>query len=104
MAAAFAKLQRLDFRRMRNKIRDITMEGQHQTLSQLIDRYPIEAGVVELLGYLQIAHDDGHRIDTNQTDTIIVHESRESSRIAVHVPHVTFIPKAMYQSAGKKPR
>lgn len=104
MAAAFAKLQRLDFRRMRNKIRDITIEGQNQTLSQLIDRYPIEAGVVELLGYLQIAHDDGHRIDTNQTDTIIVHESRESSRIAVNIPRVTFIPKAMYQSAGKKPR
>jgi hypothetical protein len=104
MAAAFARLQRLDFRQMRSTIREATLDGQNQTLQAIVEKHPLQAGVVELLGYLQIAHDDGHRIDTSQSDTIIVHESRGKTSIAVAIPHVTFLPKASSQIAGKKPR
>ncbi len=104
MAAAFARLQRLDFRQMRSTIREATFDGHHQTLAQLVEKHPIQAGVVELLGYLQIAHDDGHRIDSTISDTIIVQESRGKPSIAVSIPHVTFIPKASSQLSGKKPR
>ncbi len=104
MATAFARLQRLDFRQMRSTIREATFDGNSQTLTELVEKHPIQAGVVELLGYLQIAHDDGHRIDTTTNDTIIVQESRGKNSIAISIPHVTFIPKANSQLAGKKPR
>ncbi len=104
MAAAFARLQRLDFRKMRSKIREITIEGQNRTLAELVESYPIDAGVVELLGYLQIAHDDGHRIDDSQTDMIVIHESRSEAPIVVSIPRVTFLPKAGNRTIGKKPK
>lgn len=104
MAAAFARLQRLDFRKMRSKIREVTIEGHNRTLAQLVESHPIEAGVVELLGYLQIAHDDGHRIDDSQTDSIVVRESRSDAPISVSIPRITFLPKAGNQAVVKKPK
>ena len=104
MAAAFAKLQRLDFRQMRSKIREETFEGSRISLVQFIEKHPIRAGVVELLAYLQIAHDDGHPIDNKLTDTLLIQESNGSSRMAVVVPHVTFVPKAANQLIGKRPK
>ncbi|MDZ4849315.1 MAG: DUF3375 family protein [Pirellulaceae bacterium] len=102
MTAAFARLQRLDFRQMRSKIREGTVDGDRISLVQLVEQYPIRAGVVELLGYLQIAHDDGHRIDDTNYDTIVVQNSNGLDRIAVSVPHVIFIPKVSNQSVARK--
>jgi len=104
IATAFAKLQRIDFRQMRSKIREATIDG-HRTLSQLAEDSPIQGGVVELLGYLQIAHDDGHAIDPSLTETISIQESNGSmGSIKVTIPHVTFIPKASSKEIGRKPR
>jgi hypothetical protein len=104
MAAAFARLQRLDFRKMRSKIREATFEGRNLPMTELVEKYPIQAGIVELLGYLQIAHDDGHRIDTSRSDKIVVHDSRANLPMVVSIPHVTFVPRASSQNYAKKPR
>jgi Protein of unknown function (DUF3375) len=104
MAAAFAKLQRLDFRQMRSRIREATLEGDNLKLTQLIETHPIQVGVVELLGYLQIAHDDGHEIDLANKDTIVVHDARGETPLVVSVPSVTFNPKAATALPTKKPR
>ena len=105
VAAAFARMQRLDFRSLRRTVRELTSEGTSRTLQDLAEEHPITGGVVELLGYLQIAHDDGHRIDNTLQQSITVHEPRgRESSMLVHVPHVTFIPKAVSSEAGRKPR
>jgi Protein of unknown function (DUF3375) len=104
MAVAFAKLQRLDFRQMRNRIREATLDGSKLTLAQLVEAQPIQTGVVELLGYLQIAHDDGHQIDLTTSDSIVVHELHGESSLVVTVPRVIFRPKAATAHLTKKPR
>lgn len=105
IASAFARMQRLDFRRLRRMVREITSEGTSRTLEDLALIHPITGGVVELLGYLQIAHDDGHRIDPTLSQAITVYEPRgREGSIIVHVPHVTFFPKAVSNETGRKPR
>ncbi len=105
IAKAFARLQRLDLRRLRRSIRELTSRGRSLTLAELASEYPISGGVIELLGYLQIAHDDGHRIDETLTETITIEESRHRLRpLVVEVPHVTFMPKARSNEAVHKPR
>ncbi len=105
LANQFAKLHRLDIRKLRSRIREATYRGEACTLSQLIAHEPITGGVVEVLGYLQIAHDDGHRIDGQLTETLelpSVHDARQ--RVRLVVPHVTYLPKANSRIAGTKPR
>lgn len=105
MATAFARMRRLDFRKLRGTIREATVDGDRCTLSELAERFPISGGVVELLGYLQIAHDDGHLINPALSETISVYEPRRREvPMYVTVPYITFLPKAITQSAGRKPR
>jgi Protein of unknown function (DUF3375) len=105
IAGAFAKLQRLDFRKLRQTIHEGTFSGKSETLAALLDRTPIQSGVVELLGYMQIAHDDGHTIDSQRTQRVQVKESRRPGHfLQVIVPHITFLPKANSSTTGRKPR
>ncbi len=105
VAGAFARLQRLDFRKLRRTIRDGTFTGSSETLGALLERAPAESGVVELLGYIQIAHDDGHAIDPLRTERLKVAEARRPKyQLEVIVPHITFLPKANSNQAGRKPR
>jgi hypothetical protein len=90
---------------LRRTIREATGEGSSRTLGELAERFPIRGGVVELLGYLQIAHDDGHLIDSSLQETITVLEPRgREGPMKVSVPYVTFVPKAVSSEVGRKPR
>jgi hypothetical protein len=108
IAGAFARLQRLDFRKLRRSIREATYQGDSTTLAKLLTSSPIENGVVELLGYLQIAHDDGHEIDGSIHETVCIEEPRyrigaqHSGPLHVRIPHVVFHPKA--KTSGHKPK
>ena len=105
VAGAFARLQRLDFRKLRQTIREGTYNGASETLGALLERVPAQSGVVELLGYMQIAHDDGHTIDSNRTERVQVKESRRADHMLhVIVPYITFLPKANSNATGRKPR
>ncbi len=106
MAKAFAKLQRLDFRKLRHTIRELTVEGESQTLGELAQKFPIQGGVVEVLGYLQIAHDDGHLIDGQLTETLTIDDPQnDRAPITVTIPRVMFIPKqAVTKHQRRKPR
>ncbi len=105
VAGAFARLQRLDFRKLRQTIREGTYSGDTKTLSQILEQSPVHNGVVDLLGYLQIAHDDGHVIDADRTEQIQIKESRRPDQnLQVIVPLITFLPKATSNVAGRKPR
>ncbi len=105
MASAFAKLQRLDLRKLRSNIREATLFGENVTLSGLLDRRPLTGGVVELLGYLQIAHDDSHSIDRSQIDRINIMQPRgRASVLQVSIPRIVFHPKASSREVATKPR
>lgn len=105
IAAAFAKMQRLDMRRLRSHIREATAEGSELPLSELVTRWPLTGGVVELLGYLQIAHDDSHSIDQNQIEKIVIGSSpKRPTPIRVSVPRIVFQPRASNREVATKPR
>jgi hypothetical protein len=106
MATTFARMRRLDLPRLRNTIREITRDGDSHTLREVSERFPISGGVVELLGYLQIAHDDGHIIDPNQTETILIPALHDTDSIQLSVPRTVFIPPKTISKTktGRKPK
>ncbi len=105
IATAFKQLQRLDFRKLRSIVRESTLEGAQVSLPTLFESYRSESGVIELLGYLQIAHDDQHLIDPTQSDLIELNENAHRSHMMrVRVPRVIFLPKSTNRDIGRKPR
>ena len=86
-----AGMHRLDWKQMRTRIRDLVKSKDAATLNDLIDVYPLEGGIIELLGYLQIARDDGHLVNPSAIQTLIVPPNREGRKhLLVNVPLVTF--------------
>lgn len=104
IAAAFAKLKRLDFRKMRAAVQKLTYDGSSVTLSRLIGQSNEVPAVVELLGYVQIAHDDHHQIDPSKSETIdvVLTDHHRPRSLRVVVPLITFIPKA--STTGRRPK
>jgi hypothetical protein len=77
---------------MRRNIKLITQEQGASSISELLERFPIQTGTVELLGYLQIAHDDGHTIDREQTiELTTVWEGPAARRL--RLPNIIFLPE-----------
>ncbi|QEG43103.1 DUF3375 family protein [Roseimaritima ulvae] len=93
-ARKLAGMQRLQWDRMRDLIQRLTDSLPTVALSQLLRHRPPQVGVIELVGWLQIAHEDGHRIDRDSMETITVTTkdpvSERSSTVRVRVPLVTF--------------
>jgi predicted metal-dependent hydrolase len=105
IASAFAKMHRLDLRKLRETIRERTLDGHEWTLKDLWTASPSSMGIVDLLGYIQIAHDDEHPIDPMEQD-VIEWESpnRPGVKMRARVPRITFVPKAASRPFGRKPR
>lgn len=94
-ARKLAKLKRLEWDRMRDTIRTATQRRPSITMSQLVQIRPPKAGVIELVGWLQIAHQDKHRIDRDASEEIEIATTDETTglvrRTRVKVPLVTFL-------------
>lgn len=61
-----AELDRLDWQLLRRQIADLTQQRGTISLKDLCEDFPIQIGAVEVLAYVQIAHEDGHHIDQSQ--------------------------------------
>lgn len=95
--AQLANLERLDWQVMRHNIASLTEHGE-ATLESVLDRFPIETGAIEILGYLQIAHDDGHQIDRSQVIEIPASRTGPLGR-NLTLPNVVFLPPHARQHA-----
>lgn len=93
-ARKLASLQRLEWERMRETIASATGDRASIGLSELIQLRPLKVGIIELLGWIQIAHEDGHRIDREAEDVIRVTTKDALTgmwiTLDVRVPVVTF--------------
>lgn len=93
-ARKLSGLKRLQWDRMRELVHRVTDLQTNITLSQLLEHRPPNVGVIELVGWMQIAHEDGHEIDTEGTEQVTVTTedplTGESSTVHVRVPLVTF--------------
>jgi hypothetical protein len=89
-----AALHRLDWREMRGRIRSLSDFRSAPTLADLLNVHPPEAGVVEVLGYLQIAREDGHLVDAAACEEVVVPSGRNGDRpLLLTVPLVTFVSR-----------
>lgn len=93
-ARKLASLQRLEWDRMRDAVAQATRGRPSIKLSELIKMRPLKVGIIELVGWVQIAHEDGHRIDREAEEEILVTTKDGStgkwSSHRVRVPVVTF--------------
>jgi hypothetical protein len=65
-----AALQRLDWESMRDNVSSMLRQTPRLPLPELLLAHPPQSGAVEVLGYVQIAHEDGHHIDSRVMETI----------------------------------
>lgn len=89
--ADYAKLYGLDWKEMRCRVKNLVQRSGSARLSDVIANHPVRAGVIEVLGYVQIARDDGHIIQPESTEMIVLPGSRPGvpSRL-LEVPFVLF--------------
>jgi hypothetical protein len=86
-----AAMQRLDWRELRRRIRALVAQVGAPTLGQVLEAHPPDGGVIEVLGYLQIARDDGHLVNRTATQDVVVPGVRDGdSPVRVSLPLVTF--------------
>ncbi|MEO1442367.1 MAG: DUF3375 family protein, partial [Chloroflexota bacterium] len=83
----------VDPRRLREQI-DLALEQQDSvTLTQLLDHYPLQQGLSELVAYMGIAvNDPRHAIDTEQMVTVFTPAAYESDdyALALETPQIVF--------------
>jgi hypothetical protein len=93
MFQALAQMHRLDWRAMRDHVRRLVNEYGSATLKQIADEFPPSVGIIELLGYLQIAQDDGHLISKDESEEIILCSGPgDGQKLKVTVPLTYFMP------------
>jgi hypothetical protein len=81
----FAGMQRLDWGAMRASVDELTAREPSVSLPRLLELHPPRSGVVEVLGYVQIASDDDHVVIEEESDLVLVPES-----CTLAIPRVLF--------------
>jgi hypothetical protein len=95
----YAALRPIDWLGIQNRIDRALSENEQMTLGRLVgERHP-GADVVDLIGYLETAREQGHPIDRNGWEEVVlaargVVESRR--RLRVTVPLVTFTRRRLH--------
>ena len=87
-----AEMQRLDWESMRSNVATMFQSTSRFTLPQLLEVHPVVNGSIEVLGYIQLAHDLGHEVDERQVEIVYVEEqSSDESAKAYEIPRVVFL-------------
>lgn len=93
-ARKLANMQRLEWDQMREAIAKATRKRPSIKLSDLITLRPLKVGIIELVGWIQIAHEDGHSIERDVVEDIkVTSKDPVTGKLAIYqvrVPVVTF--------------
>jgi hypothetical protein len=97
-----AGMRRLDWEGMRGHIAQLVQQRSRATLAELLRAHPPRGGVIEVLGYVQLAHDDGHEVDPARVESIEIPGMGRGVR-RFEVPHVVFVaePAAVLVGRGE---
>jgi hypothetical protein len=85
----FQQLRPIDWNAMRRQIRQALEPRGHCTLGEVLHDEPPE-GLIDVLGYLQIACDDGHQVRADATEQIVLPDGN-LGLMALTIPLVTFV-------------
>ncbi len=102
-------LEFLDLELLRDNLKSVLVSHDQVTLDTMVELFPPESGVMELVGYFQIAFEDGHSIKRDLQTEVIVQDAETSAATRVRIPQVTFHPRdghpdALYDRTLRKPR
>lgn len=93
-----AGLQRLDWESMRGNVTSMLRDVSRISLPELLLAHPPAAGAVEVLGYVQIAHDDGHLIDEHSKEMIRLRPAAVSDGDRPDVTELFEVPRVVFLS------
>lgn len=85
----YAALKRLDWKMLENKIAKHLKKKPQVPLREILSEGELKAGLVEVLGYIQLAHDHHHLIDESEEQSI--HVAVEDAEYNIAIPKITFI-------------
>ena len=89
--AELAAMPQLDWKGFRRNIDRLVRACGSLSLPELLETHPARGGTVDVLAYLQIACDDGHSINPDVLDEIIIQDGpRTGTALWVTVPRVVF--------------
>ena len=106
-----AAMQRLDWSGMRRTVTAKLRERDRVPLVELLAEHPPKSGAIEVLGYVQIAHDDGHEVDPNLTETVLLPATFDDDLSwtpdhdqfqAYEVPRVTYLSRRLRVAASRR--
>jgi Protein of unknown function (DUF3375) len=91
-----AEMQRLDWDTMRSNISHAISGTDQVPLRQLLDEHPAHGGPLEVLGYIQLAHEDGHLVDHDSVEVIHIRSEDDAEATqAFEVPKVVFLSRRL---------
>ena len=90
----FGQLSRINWREMRELIEDgLAKNDRKISLAQLLERQSGQNDIVEVLGFIQIALDDGHGVDGTKREDVFL--ERDRGLIRLRIPVVVFTVKEL---------
>ncbi len=94
--AEFSRLSRIDFRRIRSNVEEAVSERGMITLDELLELHPPTTGVMEVLGYMQLASEGPHLIDGGLPEDVVIPGAMEQTgMLVVRIPRVVFVSEEM---------
>lgn len=100
-----AEMQRLDWETMRANIAALLRSSERVTLPQLLAAHPLTSGSIEVLGYIQLAHDEGHEVDEQHPEVISVADPDCAAGTRLYeVPRVVYRAQVGCSGALRSPR
>ncbi len=90
-----AAMQRLNWSGMKKRIQEMTATNSAPTLGMLLETHPPESGVIEVLGYLQIANDDkDYLVNSDASEQVLIPPDQNCEKwLELTIPLVTFTQK-----------
>ena len=85
-----AEMQRLDWETMKSNIESLVQTQSRLTLPELLETYPPTSGSLEVLAYIQLAHDQGHEVDDSQVEVTYL-DDETGRRRPYEIPRVVFL-------------
>ncbi len=92
----FAEMPHLNWGGMREKIAGVLQSAERTTLPELLRAYPPTAGSIEVLGYIQLAHDDGHEVDEGHPEVVSIGDiDDDEDPKSYEIPRVVFLSERL---------
>jgi len=96
-----ASLELLDLDQLRDQVTTLIQSKGQATLEDLVDAFPPESGVMELVGYFQVAFEDSYSINRDKHSEVVIEDTISRHKTRVRIPHVVFSDSSAWMPPGE---